>query len=147
VQTPQKVLSVPSGKTHHLIHQHFVYSCPDSLPWDDQPTKLITFRPPPERRMENIYTVERIVTLNPLDIEAAYDIPEKTRTRIADYIRPAQHHNVLNRSGTYRFYILDLDKIIALPHRPKPDQDYPGAIYFSLDDLQRGDATVTPLHD
>ena len=84
------VLSVPAGLTYDLVLEHFIYSCPDRVPWTYDPTDLITFRTA-EGNMEKLFNIERVVSAIPADIQTRYEIAEPIRDRIAGYsMRPVK---------------------------------------------------------
>jgi len=139
------VLSVPSGKTYDLILEHFIYSCPNTKTWQYESTNFITFRTA-EGNMERIFGISAVFTLNPLDIQAAFAIPEPVRDRINGYIAVAQNRGVMEHDGEYRFYILHEDTVVRLPHSPHTEQRLKGAAYFTINELSRGVPIVTPTH-
>jgi hypothetical protein len=139
------VLSVPAGKTYDLILEHFIYSCPDTEPFKHESTNFITFRTA-EGKMERIFGILGTVTLNPIDIEATFSIPEDLRDRIKGYVGVARNRGVMKHDGEYRFYILRDDAVVDLPHTPSTLERLPGPAYFTIDELTRGDQTVTPDH-
>jgi hypothetical protein len=145
VQKSEKVLSVPCGKSQDLILQHLVYACPDGEPGAEGSVELITFRPPPYGEMGRVFPLEGIVVAYPADLEEGAGVPEPVRGQLLRYLGPARRRRLFEGDGCYRFYLLKLQGSMVLSHKPRPDQDYPGPIYFLLEDLLRGDTVVGPV--
>jgi hypothetical protein len=135
------VLSVPAGKSYDLVLEHFIYSCPIS--YNYRSTDLITFRTA-EGLMEKLFTISRVVKLNPLDIDASFGVPDEILQRIRGYLGVAQNRGVLDRPGEYRFYLLDEESAICLPHQPRARTRLQGAAYFQKCSLLSGERYVNP---
>ena len=135
-----QVLSVPAGLSYDLVLEHLIYSCPDRFHYDT--THLITFRTA-EGHMEKIFRIDEVHRLNPLDIDATYDVAPDRMARVRGYISVARNRSILTESGSYRFYFVTEER--DLPHLPETAERANGPIYFTAAELMRGTRIVCPI--
>lgn len=136
-----EVLSVPAGSTSEIVEETFIHACPDTKGFSYKVPLRIAFRQRGGGAMPRLHKVVDIVTFDPRDsvareaaLEASYST--EVRDRLVAYLNARDRGFGWGDSGApCRFYILDPDEFIDLPHRPRPEKSSQGHMYFRLCDL------------
>ncbi len=141
-----EVLSVPAGNTYEFTERHHIHAHPDRFPYK-RPLR-IAFRQSGSR-MDAIRKIEDIILLDPFDNENGTNLrrtnmkPEIVN-RLLGYIDERMTNSSFSNE-IYRFYILDAERQIRLPHGPKyVAQNHQ---YFSLETLLDANRTTLTKAD
>ncbi|WP_336775287.1 hypothetical protein [Paenibacillus sp. MMO-58] len=138
-----EVLSVAAGKTYDLTQIHGVHACPDSNSY--KTPIYITFRMASGGEMEYLYKIKDIVVLDPnipslsLILEG---IDPDFAHRIKGYIAQRSSGKFGFDSEPYRFYNLDVQNAVYLPHRPRPRINNAGPRYYTIASCVKGDKNI-----
>jgi len=152
----EAVISVSAAETYHLIKEYAVHACPGNYRY--QKTGYITFRMPPRGEMEQIYKIEKIITISRSQIndirQGSYFVPlggdnrrikdlkqlltENEKERFEGYVKnsPFMHYLKESQMGydvEDRFYFLSPYTLIPKGFLPKIYSTQPE--YYSISEM------------
>ncbi|GGG88722.1 hypothetical protein [Paenibacillus radicis (ex Gao et al. 2016)] len=139
-----EVLSVAAGKTYELTKIHGIHACPDSNIY--KTPIYITFRMAGGGEMEYLYKIRDIVVFDPtmpslsLMLEG---LDPEFAMRIKGYVSDRSTGAFgFEKDEPYRFYYLDVQNAIHLPHHPKPEKNNTGPRYYSIASCIKGEKII-----
>ncbi len=146
----EEVLSVPAGNTAHIVDTTFVHACPDTKGYNYKMPLRIAFRQSQGGAMRRLHKVREVFSFDPLNDasrQAALErsLSDDERNRLIAYLEARDRGFKWGVKGEpFRFYILDPDDVIDLPHEPKPLKSSQGHIYYRLCDILDRDREIIP---
>lgn len=141
----KEILSVPAGKTFDEITKYHIHACPDTPSYNYRDPLFITFRQKGGGVMNKLYKIEDIFVLAPENLSILKDISESDfsyKDRLLAYIQDRKRGHGFKGNDTYRFYILEENQHISLPHNPRPEKNNAGGWYYTLSELLSGSQVV-----
>lgn len=134
----KEVLSIPAGKSLHMVQKFNIYECPDNKDYNYRKALFITFRQSNGGEMSKLYKLEDIVILNPAnenEIEALKNstFPENFKNRLLEYIKKMNYP--ANLEEDRKFYILSESETIDLLNKPRPPRNNAKFTYYTLKEI------------
>ncbi len=138
----KEVYSIPAGDSNKYQYNYpFIYECPNTSSYIPKKKPLyVTFRMK-EGIMEKLFGIDDIIVFNPYrDFNTFIKNPkysDKIKKRIKDYCDDFWGEGKYD-DNEKQFFILSLENIIELKHKPRPKKNNVARIYYTLAEILSG---------